>query len=198
MGETRTVSGEEPQGAKTWSKGGYSKSEWSMQEFRMSGVPYGGSIAERDCRCSSGGRGNKSVFVFGLCPVCREDMIDEVWGKGQERWDRRLAKRLCTKGRERTATSGWRRERSEGDGHQATAAGSHGHAGLTGGLGGQMVTAGSGGSSGGSCKMGGWEQYAGAHWAVIRETLHIRRDRRCSAGRGHTCTMSFSLTYIAQ
>ena len=92
-------------------------------------------------------------------------------------------------------TSGWSMERSEGDGHQATAAGSHGHAGLTGGLGGQMVIAGSGGSSGGSCKMGKWEQYAGAHWAVIRETLHIRRDRRCSAGRGYTSTISL-FTYI--
>ena len=38
MGETRTDSGEEPQGAKIWSKGGYFKSEWSMQEYRMSGA----------------------------------------------------------------------------------------------------------------------------------------------------------------
>ena len=110
-------------------------------------------------------------------------------GEGQERWDRHLTKWLCTKGRERAVTSGWRRERGEGDGHQNAAAGSDGHEGLTGGLGGQMVVVGSGGLSGGSCKMGGWEQYAGAHWAVIRETLHIRRDRRCSAGRGYTRTI---------
>ena len=41
--------------------------------------------------------------------------------------------------------------------------------------------------------MGGWEQYAGAHWAVIRETVHIRRDRRCSAGRGHNRNSFFDI-----
>ena len=196
VGETRTVSGEVPEGAEIWSKGGYHTNEWSSEERRVEGRPYGGAIVERNCRCSSGGRGDKSVFVFGLCPVCREDVIDEVWGGGQERWDGHLSRRPGTQ--QRTATSGCSRGTIAEGGLQVSAAGLHGHAGVTGGLGSQMVAAGSGGSSGGSCKMGGWEQYAGAHWGVIRETLHIRRDRRCSAGRGHTCTMSFSRTYVAQ
>ena len=55
MGGTQTILGEEPEVAKTWIKGGYPRSEWSMYEHGRSGVPYGGAIAERDCRCSSVG-----------------------------------------------------------------------------------------------------------------------------------------------
>ena len=138
------------------------------------------------------------MFVFGLCPVCREDVVDEVCGGGQERWDGHLSIRPGTQHREETATSECSRAVITEGRHQFLGAGSHGHAGVAGGLGSQMVVTGGGGSTGGSCQMGGWEQYAGAHWGVIRETLHMRRDRRCSAGREHTFAMSFSHTYVAQ
>ena len=155
VGETRTVSGEVPEGAEIWSKGGYHTNEWSSEERRVEGRPYGGAIVERNCRCSSGGRGDKSVFVFGLCPVCREDVIDEVWGGGQERWDGHLSIRPGTQQRERTATSGCSRETITEGRLQVLAAGSHGHAGVAGGLGSQMAVTCGGGSTGGSCKMGG-------------------------------------------
>ena len=134
-----------------------------------------------------------SALVLGVCPVCRENVIDEVWGGGQDRWDKHLSKQARLQEDDGAVPAGHRVDRSEGGAHQVVAAGMHSDAGLTGGQGWQMDIPGSGGSLGSSCKMGGWEQYAGAHWAVIRETLHMRWERRCSAGRGLISSLHFPI-----